>query len=316
MTTASQMPMGWVEDRDEVARICGTLPTPIFGSNLPIAGSWDGKSSHWLWKGEEKVLGRLLPSWRQTAGTCVSQGYARGAQDLLLCDIAIRQEAEEWKGEEVATEPIYALSRVEIGGGRIRGDGSVGAWAAKAVMQYGLMFRRKYETGGKTYDLSKADDRIAVQWGSPGAGLPNALEPFAKEHPVKDTTMVTRADGIADALANYKAVPVCSMQGFTMKRDSEGFCRATGSWAHCMLIRGVFVLNGGKKAFAIQNSWGDYLDGTHNIETSDGEQVTLPEGCFLAEWDMVDKMARQEDTFILSEAVGFPRRSIDWTVIG
>ena len=41
----------------------------------------------------------------------------------------------------LSPEVIYGGSRVEIGGGRIRGDGSIGAWAARWVRDYGVVPR-------------------------------------------------------------------------------------------------------------------------------------------------------------------------------
>lgn len=305
---------GWTPIPEEVDRICAMLDTPVIGSDHQISGSWDGKSSHWHWRAEEALLGRILKSWNQTRGTCVSKGFGRAAQDQFLLDILIRKEHEEWPANgEVATEPIYAGSRVEVGGGRISGDGSVGAWAAKWVRDWGILLRGRYEVGGQVYDLTRPDDSLAARWGAPRVGVPDALEPLAREHPIKDCSLVTSAERAADLCANYYGVPVCSNRGFTMRRDSRGICQPSGSWAHCMLIRGVIVLKGGDRTFPIQNSWDDYLGGTMTVETENDGQVVLPEGCFLARWEVVDAMLRQRDSFVTAGVKGIPRRGIDWS---
>lgn len=302
---------GWTPDPAEVDRILGMLDTPHISGDHPISGTWDGKSSHWLWRAEEVVVGRLLPSWQQTRGTCVSKGFGRGAQDQFLCDIAQRREAEEWPANgEVATEPIYAGSRVEVGGGRISGDGSVGAWAAKFVRDWGVLLRGVYGQ----WDLSRPDDALAARWGAPRAGVPDEIERLSREHPVQDTSQVTTADRAADLLASYYSVAVCSNRGFTMRRDSRGFCQPSGSWSHCMLLRAIVVVKGGDRAFAIQNSWGDYLGGTKEVETDTNGVITLPEGCFLARWEVVDSMLRQGDSFAIAGVKGFPARKLDWSL--
>lgn len=305
-------PGGWVKNPAEVERVMATLTTPEIKGDHPIRGSWDRKTSHVLWDAEIAVLGSIQPSWKQVYGTCVSYGNGRGANDTLLCDLAIRKEPEEYAGAPVATEPLYALSRVEIGGGRISGDGSVGAWAAKALMEFGVLFRKQYTSGSNSVDLTRPNDDLARKWGAPRAGLPDWLEPITREHPVKDVALVSDVEDAADLIASYYPVAPCSGVGFTMKRDRDGFCRRSGSWAHCMLFRGVVNTKLGP-ALACQNSWGDYLGGTMTIEDANGREITLPEGCFLVDFATAQRMLGERDSFVLAGAVGMPRRSIDWT---
>src|SRR5437763_1529398 len=76
--------------------------------------------------------------------------------------------AEEYR--DLAQEVIYGGSRVEVGGGRLRGDGSVGAWAAKFVHDYGVVPRGVH---GR-YDLSRYDERRCREYGA--RGVPGDLE--------------------------------------------------------------------------------------------------------------------------------------------
>jgi hypothetical protein len=91
-----------------------------------------------------KVAGSF-PIRLQTIGDCVSQGCACAVDVVKCVEIDLLGENEAWVAE-TATEPIYAGSRVEIGGGKIRGDGSVGAWAAKFVTVFGAIPRGVYGT--------------------------------------------------------------------------------------------------------------------------------------------------------------------------
>lgn len=237
---------------------------------------------------------------------CVSFGFGRGCQDLMLIEIAAG-EPEEWPGAEVATEPIYGGSRVEVGGGRIGGDGSVGAWAAEWVTKWGVLLRQKYGT----IDLSSYSESRSRQWGD--RGCPDELEPLAREHPVRSAAMVTSAQEAWAALGSGYPIPPCSDQGFTSTLK-DGICEASGNWNHCMEFRGRFVHHTGERVFPTQNSWGGYLRGERTTKDIHGNVITLPEGCFLARWDVVDRMLRQRDSFALSGFKGFPKRNLDWLI--
>lgn len=286
---------------------------------------------------------------------CVSHGWGRGAQDVVYMQVARNLPKEEdgeergggkiepshlshkewkaWKEKyrvklligasrfgdvddptlEIATEPIYAGSRVEIGGGRIRGDGSIGGWAAKYVQQYGLLQRKAYGE----YDLKTYSGQKAKQWGAPGRGVPDELEPIAKLYPVRTVSLVVTDDEAAAALYNMYPIPVCSGQGFTMSRDKYGFCDPRGSWAHCMVARGIclakragnFVL-----AVVIQQSWGESPTGPNKVELKSGRTVELPQGCFLIEMDVFARMLRGRDSFAISDAEGFVPRMPNFTL--
>jgi len=302
---------GWVDDQGAVEAVLSQLPMPVFSQAAPdLKGSGEGVDI-FFWEAEEKVLGARLGAHRQIYGTCVSHGWGRGVQDLILVEIAFGKEAEQWEGQ-VATEPIYGGSRVEIGGGRLRGDGSVGAWAAKWVNQYGVLLRKKY---GK-YDLTVLDEDLAREWGSyrNREGVPDELEPIAKEHPVGTVSMVTDGDDARDALCNGYPIPVCSGQGFTTTRDSNGFCRPRGSWSHCMLARGYCVAKGNRPAVPIQQSWGNSPTGNDRCVLESGREITLPQGVFMIDLDVFHGMLRQRDSFAISQFEGFPRR-LDYLLI-
>ena len=262
-----------------------------------------------FWEAEQLVLKKILPAWDQgDIGSCVGHGWARAVQDLLLMQI-LQGKLEQWPGAEVSREWIYGASRVEIGGGRIGGDGSVGSWAAAAVQKYGNVFYLKYPEIDLTSGYSVARCR---QWGDRGA--PDALEPTGKQRIVKTVALVKTGDEAWAAIGNGYPIALCSNVGYTMSRDSEGFCRRSGSWAHCMEVRARFVHPSKGRSYVIQNSWGDYLKSSNNQIAVKGraDKVTLPSGCFaVTEADLVS-MLRQGDSFALSGFVGFPVNKLDW----
>lgn len=256
-----------------------------------------------FWEIEQDVLGRLIDAWLQTIGDCVSMGAAGAAQDRKIIDIALGGYFETWVAE-VATEPIYAGSRVEIGKGRLSGDGSIGSWAAKWMTDYGIILRKKYAGG---IDLTEYSGARARDWGRPGKGCPDALEPIAKEHPVTSTTVVRDGDTAVAMLVHLNPITVASNRGFTKRRNKDGTCDPSGSWAHQMRYRGVVRLKNGKICVACQNSWGDYLgDVGAVIVTASGREVTLPAGCFLIELEVADRdMLRVGDSHALAGVRGW-----------
>lgn len=323
--------MGWIEDPAAVAAVMADMmgrgDDPVFASAARVLlAEADDDVPVFLWDAEAKILGKIIGSWDQDGvGTCVSFGWGRGAQDLMLNEIALFGD-EEWPGHEIATEPIYALSRVEIGGGRIGGDGSVGAWAAKAATDFGMLLKKKYGN----HDLSEYSPSRARDWGR--KGLPDELEPEAKLHPIRKVAMVTSAQEAWVALGNRYPIPVCSNRGFTSTLK-EGFCEPSGSWAHCMQFRGRFKSPKRGRCYIIQNSWGGYLKGDPWIEVEnlpeetyqllksvgyadEQRRVKLPEGCFATTESVVDSMLRQKDSFTCADFKGWEARNkvLRWKV--
>jgi len=161
---------------------------------------------------------------------CVSMGSAYAVDALRAIQCVNGQSS--WVAE-TATEVIYAMSRVEIGGGALGGgDGSTGAWAAQAVKKLGTIVRQKYGS----IDLTTYSPERARQWGMPRAGCPDELEPIAREHLVKTVSLVRTWDELCDAIAAGYPVTIASNVGFDgqSSRDSDGFLRQSGSWAHQM----------------------------------------------------------------------------------
>ena len=290
---------GWVNDPVAVSEIVAGLPyksfdeTPafkLFADTLP--------DTCYLWDFAKQVTGKLLPPANQgQVGSCVAFGVARAIEYSICAEIVNGQNEEFAK---LVEEIIYGGSRVEIGGGRLGyGDGSIGAWAASFVKRFGILDRRVH---GK-YDFTKYNEARCKEYGR--LGVPNDIEPEVKKHPVKETVLVTNTDQAMKALYQGWGIAVCSGQGFTMRRDSNGICRASGSWAHCMCLCGWTTIDG-KIYFRIDNSWGA---NAHTGPTGPGEPG--PEG-FYAAANVVDNMLAEKDSFAFSAVEGFPLRKIRW----
>lgn len=303
---------GWTPDPAGVEAFLNEEETkhPLFGlasQNLTTA-----KETVLLY---EPLLS-LEPGWKrgsQGIGDCVSWGYELGCSTLSAVEIVLKREPEEWKGV-FATEPIYGGSRVEARGRKRGGynDGSYGGAAAKWVRDFGLLLRKDYseETGNNEHDLSVYDSGVAKRWGNYGCGGKHdkgRLDQVAKQHPVATVSMVTTFDEAAKAISNGYPVPVCSGQGFTSTRDKDGFCKAKGSWAHCMLFWGVRF--GERPGLLIANSWGRSVSGP---VWPDKQPESIRDCCWWVDASVVDKMLQWQDSYALSGYDGFRRREMKW----
>ena len=276
---------------------------------------------------EEKVFGKRLPTWNQkSVGSCVAHGTGRAFQDSLLVQILLNPGTYQWPGAEVCREGIYAGSRVEVGGGRLRGgDGSVGVWAADWMTRWGggLLYKKYPEA-----DLSDGyNESRCREWGD--KGVPDSLEKYAKECPIKEAAMVTTLEGLTAAIRALKFVSICGSKGRTMQRRPGGWCPVQGGWAHCQAIRGRCLVQGGASSpfggdgafpyagniemFEYGNSWADYLGDLNNqVKLASGKIYILPAGHYLSRPEEILSELRQQDTFSFTGPRGWVYESIPW----
>lgn len=287
---------GWVPDPEAVAAVVAAQAIPDF-KDTPAGKAVQGDDDVFLWRAVRKVNNRAAPWYpnvnQRDVGCCVGCGFKHCVDVLQAVQI---EQGGRFDFKLVSVEAIYGFSRVEVGGGRIRGDGSVGAWAFEAVKDRGNL-----PMEGPLAEFSPDKARA---WGR--SGVPDNLEDAAREHVVKGGAKVTSADEAAKAIRQGYPIPVCSNRGFRMQRDRDGFCSPSGTWNHCMAIVGV--RGGARPGFFILNSWGDQAH-SGAVWPEDA-----PVAGFWADWETVDRMLRQGDSFALSDVAGFPARKLDWLV--
>lgn len=293
---------GWAKDEAAIADNLDPVKTQQFDATPAGRAVMQADGDVYLWQAVRKAAGRPAPWYpnidQGNVGSCVGAAN-KHVTDVLTAVQIVTGRPAEWK--PVAVEPSYALSRVEVGGGRISGDGSVGAWIVRADKEYGVVPMEKIGD----HDLTAYSASRARSWGR--SGCPDDLEPKAREHPVKGVALVKGAADVERAIRQGYPVLVCSDQGFRMERDRTGRCSPQGTWMHAMSIIGVRVLDG-KTQFFILNSWGD------RAHTGPCVPEDAPPAGFWADESVVDRMARQGDSFALSDAVGFPSRKLDWLI--
>jgi len=298
VTQEAPRSFGWIPDPQAVDEIRSTLPFPVFRDTEAFQSGTSSDDVH-LWDACRKVTGDVLPARDQkSVGCCVGFGTAAAIEHLICVQAA---NASDETFHEIAPEIVYAGSRVEIGGGRVRGDGSVGAWAAKFVNQFGVLPRGKFGA----LDLVKYDERTCRELGM--KGVPDELEPAVKEHPVKAIANVRSWAEAQAAIRNGYPIAVCSSQGFGMVRDGEGFCPPQGVWYHCMALLGI--RGGTRPGGFLLNSWGP---NAHSGPQGPGE----PPGGFWADASVLDRMLKQGDSWAFSSFTGFPSQKLDWFAKG
>lgn len=277
-----------------------------------VRGTWDrfcgqlrGTGSNkrmLLWRFYEAAFGGPFEPHYQDIGDCVGQAAALGVDVLAAVQIHLHHRPELWRGKS-STEAIYAGSRVEIGGSKVRGDGSTCAWAAKWLQQYGALLRGKY---GK-WDLTQYSPDLARQWGSPNVGVPDELEPLCKQHPVCLPVKVENWRQACDLVANGYPVIIGSNVGYENVTNADGFLeRGRRPWHHAMLLWGIDTVSS-QEAGCIANSWGrHWISGPQHA-------LGTPAGCFWTYAKNIDAAIRQGDSYALTLYRGYPR--LDYLLI-
>ena len=254
-------------------------------------------------------LSRYGEPWivgKQGIGDCLSWGWAHGVYVAAAVD---------WAEGEIpepplfpATEAVYGGSRCEARGRSFAGwsDGSYGGAAARWCRDWGVLWRQPYDG----HDLTRYSADRAKQWGAYGNGGKDdngRLDEVAKQHPCRHVALVTTFDEAAAAIESGYPVPVCSMVGFSSRRDADGFCSRSGRWAHCMCF--VAVRYGSRPGLLCLNSWGPSWVG--GPKWPDDQ----PDGSFWVDKSTVNAMLAGEDSFAVGGVDGFAYRDLshgDW----
>ena len=224
---------------------------------------------------------------RQTTGDCVSHATRNAVDISRAVEIDVHRDKESWIARG-ATEAIYGA----------RGHGGQGMSCSRAatfVSQSGGVLVRKNYKG--VADFSKYNGNLGAGWGS--RGLPDPVIDLANDHQIKTTSLVRTVEEARDALANGYGLSVCSSYGFSNKRDSKGFAKVSGSWAHAMAWIACDD-TGDEPAFLVQNSWGKWNDGGHPAWGK------IPDGSFLIHADVAAGMLSQNGAYAFSQFDGFP----------
>jgi hypothetical protein len=280
-------------DPEDTDKLLGELPHPLFGAAAyNLYGSGKGKLAL-PFKNLLKFDPGFGPAERQVQGDCVSHSTRNAIDITRSCEI-INGQPEEFIARG-AVEGIYG-SR---GHG---GEGMTCSGAARFVNKSGgLLIRRKYGN----IDLSEYSN-IGGRWGR--SGVPSELVNEAKKHQVKTVSLINTVDQARDALANGYSISVCSMSGFSSRRDKHGIAARSGSWAHAMAWIAMDDTHEIYKEtlFLVQNSWGIWNGGPKRHDQ--------PEGSFWIRERDAAQMLSENGSWVFSDVDGFPPRKVQWTL--
>lgn len=248
-----------------------------------------------LWVDVLAERGEHLPNVPQQIGDCVSFGTAHAVEFL--------QYVQMRRGPPATFRPVYApfiygASRITIGrahGSRFSGDGSVGAYAAEAVQQLGILA----SDGAQVPPYSGS---IAREWGR--SGPPAWAIDQAKPYRVRSIAPVKSAEEARDALCNGYPVIICSDWGTKTIRPQDGrqVARHDGRWMHCMCLC-AYDGSSSQPYWYVLNSWGP-----------DAHPAPLqgePPGGFWIDRRSIDHIVRSGDCWALSAFDGFPAQDLD-----
>lgn len=292
---------------EEMLQLCGAVIDPeataALRAEIPIKAYSDlpresgvGKS-RFLWQYQRSVLGYDF-SEIQTIGDCVGKGIQRAAIILWCVRIALNGLKETFPGIP-ASEAIYALGRHEIGKDKLGSkDGLVVEWGLKGTMDYGLLFRKIY---GDT-DLSTYSGKRAKDWGAPGHGLPDELEPYTRAFPIKDAAPIDTWEEGCNAMYNGEVLVGGSNSIFT-ERDGDGYLIMTGSGGHCTVFDGYDDTLGKNSYFNYNNASWPAMPGRR---IADCPVCTGP-----IRRKQVEKMFKQGQWYAVSDIQGMPAQSDD-----
>jgi len=297
-----QISAGWVQSLKNRDTFIKSNPKPFMNQlDVEIRGTGLGKQAL-LWPFFEAVTGASLKPHNQAIGDCVSHAYGLGIDILTAVQIAKRNSPQRWVAK-AATEVIYGGGRIEISrqlyGKTYRSDGMDGYVAAEFIKKYGVLLRQNY----LDWDFTDYDGNVARQLGR--TGIPDALEPLCKMHPIGWAALVQSWDEARDCVYNGYPVILCSNQGFRTKRgrDTNGYLSPGGTWNHAMLLAGIDEACD-RPGGCILNSWGSsWIDG--------GTKLNQPVGSFWADASVIDRMCAQGDSIAISSYAGYPKMEYD-----
>lgn len=287
--------IGSIADPDGTKELLKSLPMPFFGdSGQGLIGSGKGKLST-LYKLIQKLDPKFGESEKQEQGDCVAHSTRNAIDGSRASDILVNGAKFDFviRG---AIEGIYG-SRGHTGEGMTCG-GSVRYVTNKG----GVLLRKKYGN----IDLTQYNAKLSGGWGR--TGTPRELNEEGKKNQVKTASLIENVDQARDALFNGYGITLCSMVGFSNKRDQNGISQRQGQWAHAMAWVGCDdtreIMN--ETLFLVQNSWGIWNGGPKRHDQ--------PNGSFWIRESVARDMIQSGEGFALSNVVGFPPKDINWTI--
>lgn len=206
--------------------------------------------------------------------------------DLVQCILGAAGK-QRFTFQRVSHASLYFLARklYDMLNGSWQDDNNDGVASGsipEAMKRFGVCNRD--EIGDRKYYGEGSDD-LACQL---GAGMLPELQKkilqLAGDNLITDWYPVRSAQELADGIAAGGIGLGSDGQGFTMTRDSDGFCSPSGTWQHYQVRASVGVYNG-RKGFGYAQSWG--------VNVPDGPLLPgHPSNCFGVDFNVQDRIVR------------------------
>jgi hypothetical protein len=311
-------PMGCIIDQKVKEAFWGSLPFQNLMQAAPDFLAADDDADIFFFDAEAKYLKTLLEAngstpWKtttvttpdgvvtyllnhkQTQSDCTTHGASGAMEDEQMVDIIWRGVAAEFF--PIASEPLYGGAVVTI----MKTKGDRGAFTS-APLQYATDFGFLKRGVYGNYDLTTYNPKLVLDFCQHGVPQ-ELLQPEALHKLLTVLPVHSYEEGSALMRQGY-SISMGSNQGFSLTRDSDGFCRPQGRWAHCTRMRGR---RGGKRpGWAYGQSWGAGMPSGPNTVTLDsGRVLGLPEGTFFIDPDTVNRMIPEGECYAVSKMVSF-----------
>ena len=293
---------GWSADAfaaEETQTIVGEMPAfEMLGPDGQAIVQDNSHANVRLWEAVIAKNGGHLTYAPQQVGDCVSHAFTHAGDYLECVDL---ETGEQREFHRLYPPYTYGVSRVDVGKGKIKGDGSCMAWAVKGAKEHGVL--RADAAGCPPYSGA-----IARAWGK--SGPPAEFRAVARDARIQESSQVTSASAVRDAICNGYPVPFGAGKiGFDKVVERKGRLVAdppSGSWAHAQVVIGYDGSTGVEEPlFCILNSWGPLAGGKSPTDGS-------PPGSYWITARSMDFIAKQGDAFAISGFTGFKARKIDF----
>lgn len=210
-----------------------------------------------FWPCVDACFGAQLPCGPQDCGNCVAYSDVLTMIDRLCFESYVLGESDV--PETFYVPWNYGTSRVYVGGGRLRGDGSTGAWAAQAAKTYGYLPTSTPGLRIKPNEPLEPDAATTRRFGSSRAEL-DKWKDYAAPYKIENAARVTSADQAKVCMVEkFLPMTIASNQGFVRRGFDSKYgitlWRPGGSWAHQMSVTGIFMIKG-SWFVKIRNQWG------------------------------------------------------------
>jgi hypothetical protein len=229
---------------------------------------------------------KMKPAWlRQLIGSCVASGDMRTTAYRMVAEVFVFHDVEELPGTKFSgPESLAFFAPFSYRAGRklagINGnsDGSLCLPHIRGKMQFGHL---PCNTPGLTVDAFPEPQREATykQWGANDTLL-NQFASQAAPFKLLESEPVKSVEDIHTLICDHlKPANICSMWGFrttgkSLGQDANGATikqwTRSGQWAHNMSVVG-HVKKSGTEYVIIENSWGNYHDGSTCFAVEAGE---------------------------------------------